>query len=583
MVEFRPVGFDMILGMNGILSLGGVSVSPGGGVCFGDRLLHCCSMAVAQEDKTGEIVIDEKDFRAVFDERSRSWTVSWKWATGEEPDILKNTISQYKISAAAKCQYDKEIERWIELGWLIPFDESILGPAKGLIPMMAVNQKNGRKVRPVMDYGELNQFLDVHTAEADVCAEKLREWRRRGERVSLVDLKDAYLQLKVDESLWCYQTVECHGKRFCLTRLGFGLSVAPMVMKAVLAAVLEMREDVRQGTSSYVDDILIDENVVSPMTVIDHLRRYGLTCKSPVCLYSGAKVLGVCVGSENGIMQWSRNQAIPEVPTKITRRSIFSWCGRVTSHLPVYGYVRPACSYIKRRATAVTSTWDEDINDDDVRSIVLDLKMRCVGNDPAKGRWEVTNDEATVWVDASSLALGVVLEVDGNIVEDACWLRQNQDAHINMAELDAVLKGVNLAVAWKITSINLMTDSSSVYHWLSDAVSGKARLKTKASGELLIRRRVSTFQSIVKEYDLTVSVHRVSSADNRADALTRVLNAWLRNNVQRQSPDQRLPISAACVNDDVLSKVARIHHDTGHPGVRRTCFFCKKSQCRCES
>lgn len=288
-------------------------------------------------------------------------------------------------------------------------------------------------------------------------------------------------------------------------------------------------------------------------------------------------MLGVCVGSENGIMQWSRNQAIPEVPKKLTRRSIFSWCGRVTSHLPVCGYVRPACSYIKRRATAVTSTWDEDINDDDVRSMVLDLKMRCVGNDPAKGRWEVTSDEATVWVDASSLALGVVLEVDGNIVEDACWLRQNQDAHINMAELDAVLKGVNLAVAWKITSINLMTDSSSVYHWLSDAVSGKARLKTKASGELLIRRRVSTFQSIVKEYDLTVSVHRVSSADNRADALTRVPNAWLRNNVQRQSPDQRLPISAACVNDDVLSKVARIHHDTGHPGVRRTWFFVRRA------
>lgn len=173
-VEFRPVGFDMILGMNGILSLGGVSVSPGGGVRFGDRLLHCCSMAVAQEDKTGEIVIDEKDFRAVFDERSRSWTVSWKWATGEEPNILKNTISQYKIRAVAKCQYDKEIERWIELGWLIPFDESVLGPAKGLIPMMAVNQKNGRKVRPVMDYRAESVPRCPHCRSRCVCREVAR-------------------------------------------------------------------------------------------------------------------------------------------------------------------------------------------------------------------------------------------------------------------------------------------------------------------------------------------------------------------------------------------------------------------------
>ena len=42
------------------------------------------------------------------------------------------------------------------------------------------------------------------------------------------------MQLKIDKKLWAYQTVMFRGQRFCLTRLGFGLNVAPTIMKAVL-------------------------------------------------------------------------------------------------------------------------------------------------------------------------------------------------------------------------------------------------------------------------------------------------------------------------------------------------------------
>ena len=85
--------------------------------------------------------------------------------------------------------------------------------------------------------------------------------------------------------------------------------------------------------------------------------------------------------------------------------------------------------------------------------------QRVKSSDPARGRWDVDGDEATVWVDASSLAIGAALEVDSNIIEDACWLRQNDCSHINLSELDAVLRGVNLAVAWKMKRLTLMTDS----------------------------------------------------------------------------------------------------------------------------
>lgn len=52
-----------------------------------------------------------------------------------------------------------------------------------------------------------------------------------------------------------------------------------------------------------------------------------------------------------------------------------------------------------------------------------------------------------VWIDASSLDTGVSLEINGSVTEDACWLRSTNDAQqIDLTELDAALKGINLAL-----------------------------------------------------------------------------------------------------------------------------------------
>ena len=103
-----------------------------------------------------------------------------------------------------------------------------------------------------------------------------------------------------------------------------------------------------------------------------------------------------------------------------------------------------------------------------------------------------------VWTDASSLASGVVLEdADGGVVEDAGWLRPESKAtaHINIAELDAALSGVNMAVAWGISNIDLRTDSATVRKWIDDAQSGRSRLRTRAHSEMLIRWRIESFGS----------------------------------------------------------------------------------------
>ena len=148
-------------------------------------------------------------------------------------------------------------------------------------------------------------------------------------------------------------------------------------------------------------------------------------------------------------------------------------------HLPVCGWTRAATGTIKRRTSTVTKGWDDETMDDLLVCMVKDTIARVKQDDPAKGDWCVQGDKLNMWVDASSLAIGVLLEKNGAAIENACWLRRTNDAaHINLAELDVVMKGINLALQWKVRKLRIHTDSLCVYDWISDTLTGKARVRT---------------------------------------------------------------------------------------------------------
>ena len=96
-------------------------------------------------------------------------------------------------------------------------------------------------VHPIMDYSKLHEHIDVYTAGADICANKLKEWWQQGLNVTVLDLRQAYLQMNIERSL--YQTVEIKGKRtrYCLTWLRFSHNVAPNIMTEIMNAVRAQR------------------------------------------------------------------------------------------------------------------------------------------------------------------------------------------------------------------------------------------------------------------------------------------------------------------------------------------------------
>ena len=156
-----------------------------------------CAIATKVEKPVCAIEIDEPDFCVSFDASEKAWTVTWKWSDDAEHHALGNRVTEYSIPTSARLSYEAEIEEWTTNGWLEPYDDEKLGPAKGLIPLMAIIQQNKDKVRPVMDFRELNSQVDAFTANADVCADKIREWQRLGTNVAIVDLRRAYLQIRI--------------------------------------------------------------------------------------------------------------------------------------------------------------------------------------------------------------------------------------------------------------------------------------------------------------------------------------------------------------------------------------------------
>ncbi len=66
-------------------------------------------------------------------------------------------------------------------------------------------------------------------------------------------------------------------------------------------------------------------------------------------------------------------------------------------------------------------------------------------------------------------------------MENASWLRKKRNTpHINLAELNAVLKGVNMVLIWEASILHLHTDSACVHKWIIDTLTGKERVCTRA-------------------------------------------------------------------------------------------------------
>ena len=133
-----------------------------------------------------------------------------------------------------------------------------------------------------------------------------------------------------------------------------------------------------------------------------------------------------------------RGNEIPEIEGEISRWELFSICGKLLGHYPVAGWLRLACNYVIRRASGVD--WEDRV-DCKTLKVIQEILVEVEKKDPVPGAWHIHETKrGVVWCDASSIATGVVMEIGGLVAEDLILLRKNDYNHINMVELDAVVK-----------------------------------------------------------------------------------------------------------------------------------------------
>ena len=113
----KPLGFDLLLGIDAIKALGGIVVGPTGLVQLDNKEIVKC---VA-------ISINEPDFTATINHRSRAWIVAWKWSEGCAPEELDNRVAKYPIAEEIQDDYKRELRSWMSNGWLVPYKEEELG------------------------------------------------------------------------------------------------------------------------------------------------------------------------------------------------------------------------------------------------------------------------------------------------------------------------------------------------------------------------------------------------------------------------------------------------------------------------
>ena len=172
---------------------------------------------------------------------------------------------------ALKQQIEEELDRQVALGILEPVTTS-----KWAAPVVPIKKRDG-SIRLCGSYDlTINTASDLETYPLPR-VEELFAILSGGQKFTKIDLREAYLQLELDEESRPYTTVNTHKGLFQATRLVFGIKSAVAMfqreMETLLAGVPQ--------TAIYLDDLCVtgrtpEEHLANVREVLRRLSAAGL-------------------------------------------------------------------------------------------------------------------------------------------------------------------------------------------------------------------------------------------------------------------------------------------------------------------
>ncbi|XP_062612487.1 uncharacterized protein K02A2.6-like [Saccostrea cucullata] len=194
-----------------------------------------------------------------------------------KPDAKPKFCKARPVPHSLKPAVDNELDRLLSLGILEPVEHS-----EWATPIVVVPKKDNT-VRICGDFKvTLNQCINVDQYPLPRVDEIFSNLA--GGKHFKLDLKNAYLQMEIEEDHQKYLTINTHRGLFRFNRLMYGVTSAPAVWQRAMDQVLQGIN----GTHCMIDDMIItssttEEHLGNLEKVLSRLQNFNLRANIKKC------------------------------------------------------------------------------------------------------------------------------------------------------------------------------------------------------------------------------------------------------------------------------------------------------------
>ena len=244
-----------------------------------------------------------------------------------------------------RTMVEVELDRMTEEGIIEPISRSEW--AAPIVPVLKTDKKS---MRICGDFKELNKHIQCDRYPLPKIDELL-SIVGKGQIFSKIDLKNAYLQLPVDEESQNFLVINTHKGLYKYKRLPFGLSSSPAIFQRFISQLLSPVE----GVAVYFDDIIVsgstqEEHDCRLKQVLDILQGSNLNINKLKSELNAKEIeyLGYLISGE-GIKPSARKiKAIMDAPSPSSAAEVQSFLGMITYY----------CKFVRNFSNKMSPLYD---------------------------------------------------------------------------------------------------------------------------------------------------------------------------------------------------------------------------------
>ncbi|XP_054287580.1 uncharacterized protein K02A2.6-like [Macrosteles quadrilineatus] len=271
-----------------------------------------------------------------------------------------------RVPFPLRSRVEQELNRLVSDGVIEKVDPSKT-PIEWATPTVNVEKENGT-IRICGDFRvTLNPNIITHTTLLPTF-EELTNKVSRGKQYSVVDLRDAYLQMEVSEEDRKYLVISTHVGYYRYKRLPFGITSSPGIFQEYMEKLLEGIPQV----GVLLDDVIItgrnkEEHLMNLKEVLKRMSDAGLKAKKEKCRFMQNSVtyLGHII-DERGIHPTKEKiEAIQKAPKPTNVKQLRSFLGSINYYERFIPRLHALCSRL-HRLTSNRSKWIWTEKEDEV-------------------------------------------------------------------------------------------------------------------------------------------------------------------------------------------------------------------------